>query len=595
MDISIKSMTDDTLVLEGYGVIFNTVDFHGEKFVRDTEFFLDNLKSVPVLWEHNMGQLTDVLGWASPVKTDEVGIFFELNLKRSNAYVEAIRKLAEVGRVGLSTGALPQTILRDSVGKTIKQWQICEISATVTPAEFRTLGVNEVKALAESMTEYDGEFNKWAKDFLEGAQGEQPAPIDESPVVEILEDSIVKNFEKLEVVEEKMAEENEVVGAPVTDVDAIKSKLDLFEAALGKIMGVLETTPAAKAGYVTSTGGTSDKAVKSFGDFLVSIKRGDEKRLNGIYGATKDLGEGSGAAGGFLVPEEYSANLLQVAVMQNQIYGRVQHIPVARESGSYPALDQYFTPTAGSGQTAFAGGVKGSFTAPGATFAETEPSFSRLQWRLNKVGGLTEVENELIEDSPFAIEALLRGLFAVAIAARNERNILRGSGVGEPLGILNAPAAIGIGDTTTGDFKWDDVAAMYSRFKSVGGQPAWVIHPSVWPKIMKMANGTDNVWQANIQAGPTNVLNGYPILVSEHMPQIGNTGSVLLADFSGYLMFEKAGLSIAYSDQVGFTRDVGTWRFRQRNDGKPWLLDEVILSDPQGSYSVSPFLYLVNS
>ena len=169
----------------------------------------------------------------------------------------------------------------------------------------------------------------------------------------------------------------------------------------------------------------------------------------------KDLGEGSGAAGGFLVPEEYSTNLLQVAAVQNQIYGRVQHVPVTRESGTYPALDQYFTPTAGSGQTAFAGGVKGTFTAPGAQFQETEPSFSKLSWRLNKVGGITEVENELIEDSPFAIEALLRGLFAVAIAARNERNILRGSGVGEPLGILNCEAAIGIDDTTTGDFKWD--------------------------------------------------------------------------------------------------------------------------------------------
>ena len=71
---------------------------------------------------------------------------------------------------------------------------------------------------------------------------------------------------------------------------------------------------------------------------------------------------------------------------------------------------------------------------------------------------------------------------------------------------------------------------------------------------MVMANGPDNVWQANVQAGPTNVLNGYPIIVSEHMPQIGNTGSVILADLSGYLMFERAGLSIAYSDQVGFSR-----------------------------------------
>jgi len=591
MDISIKAVTDENVILEGYGVIFDTIDLHGEKFARDTEFFLDNLKNVPVLWEHNMGTLNDILGWATPIKTDDIGIFFELNLKRSNAYVEAIRKLAEKGRVGLSTGALPQTIVRDDGSKTIKRWQICEISATVTPAEFRTLGLNEVKALAESG---DESFDKWAKGLIEGAEGEQPALNSEPPV----KNTLIENFETVDVLEEKMSDETkqgENTPAENGEVKAIKAQIDAFEANLAKIMGVLENTSAAKAGYVTQDGGTKDASIKSFGDFLVAIKRGDERRLMGVYGAQKDLGEGSGASGGFLVPEEYSTNLLQVAAMQNQIYGRVQHVPVTRESGTYPALDQYFTPTAGSGQTAFAGGVKPTFTAPGATFTETEPSFSKLSWRLNKVGGITEVENELIEDSPFAIEALLRGLFAVAIAARNERNILRGSGVGEPLGILNCEAAIGIDDTTTGDFKWDDVASMYSRFKSVGGSPVWVIHPSVWPKIMKMTNGSTAVWQANMQGAPANLLNGYPILVSEHMNQIDNTGSVLLADLSGYLFFEKSGLSIAYSDQVGFTRDVGTWRFRQRNDGRSWLLDAITLGDAQGSYSVSPFIYNVKN
>jgi HK97 family phage major capsid protein len=589
MTLTIKTIGDEEIVLEGYGVVFDAVDLHGEKFAPDVELLLENVKQIPVLWEHNLSSPTDILGWAKAVRTDNVGVFFELALKRSNAYVSMIQKLAEKGRIGLSTGALPQTVVRDEATKTIKRWQVCEISATVTPADFRTLGVEEVKALEDILS------NEKAKDSQEDTEGKTPVS-DESPI-ETLEQNTV-SFEKIKVVsEEKMENEGKQEGTPTpvnNEVTAMKSQMDALGAGLAKIMGILEQTPAAKVGYVTSDGGTKDQNIKNFGDFLMAIKRGDEKRLAGIYGSIKDLGEGSGSAGGFLVPEEYATNLLNVAAAQNQVYSRVQRVPVTRESGTYPALDQYFTPTAGSGQTAFAGGVKGTFTAAGQTFTETEPAFTMLQWRLSKVGGLTEVENELIEDSPFAIEALLRGLFAVAIAAKNERNILRGSGVSEPLGILNAPCSIGISDNVTGGFNWTDVAAMYSRFKSVGGSPVWVIHPSVWPKIMTMANGTDNVWQANMQAGPTNVLNGYPILVSEHMPQIGNTGSVLLADFSGYLMFEKSGLSIAYSDQVGFTRDVGVWRFRQRNDGKPWLLDDIKLADPQGSYSVSPFLYLIN-
>jgi HK97 family phage major capsid protein len=586
MEVTIKSVTDEEIILEGYGVFFEATDLHGEKFTKDTEFFLENVKSIPVLWEHNLSDVNDVIGWASPVKTDEVGVFFELALKRSNAYVNAIQKLAEKGRIGLSTGALPQTIRREQ--NVIKRWQICEISATVTPADFRTLGVVEVKALAEVLGE-ETELGKWAKGLQEEDTKSEKL-VTEEPPIENKEEK--KEVTTIKVLEEKM--ENEVKDQTAdSELVAIKSQMGAFGEQLAKIMAALDSTPAAKAGYVTQDGGAKDPTIKNFGDFLTAIKRNDEKRLASVYGSIKDLGEGSGASGGFLVPEEYATNLLNVAAMQNQIYSRVQRVPVSRESGTYPALDQYFAPTAGSGQTAFAGGVKGTFTAAGQTFSETEPAFTMLQWRLSKVGGMTEVENELIEDSPFAIEALLRGLFAVAIAARNERNILRGSGVSEPLGILNADAAIAISDNVNASFNWTDVAAMYSRFKSVGGSPVWIIHPSVWPKIMTMANGTDNVWQANMQAGPTNVLNGYPILVSEHLPQIGYTGSVVLADLSAYLMFEKTGLSIAFSDQVGFTKDVGTWRFRQRNDGKPWLLSPITLADPQGAYTVSPLLYLL--
>lgn len=558
--ITVKSVTDEEIVLEGYGVVFNTEDLHGEVFTPETDFLLETVKSVPVLWEHTATGVSDILGFARHIKTDDFGVLFELTLNRSNKYVAMVKKLVERGRLGLSTGALPQTIQRD--GSVIKRWQVGELTTTVTPAEFRTLGVRQVKNEMMAESSHDEELPEIKEEKEEV----------KSTIV------VIDSEEKMDNVEE---------GA------VTKSQFDSVQAQLEKVMSLLENTPAAKAGYITSDGGTADTTIKSFGDWLTAVRRGDEVRLTKVYGSTKDLGEGVGSAGGFLVPSEYAENLLQVAAMQNQVYSRVQKVPVRGESGTYPALDQYVTPVAGSGQTSGAAGVTAAMTQAGATFTETEPKFAMLNWRLAKIGGLTEVENELVEDSPFAIEALLRGLFAVAIAAKNERNILRGTGVGEPLGILNAPAAIGISDATTDKFAWADVAAMYARFKGVGGQPTWVIHPSVWPQIMVMANGTDNVWQANVQAGPTNVLNGYPIIVSEHLPQLGNTGSVILADLSGYLMFERPGLSIAYSAEVGFSRDVGTWRFKTRNDGKPWLLNTIKLADPQGSYTVSPFLYLV--
>jgi hypothetical protein len=36
--------------------------------------------------------------------------------------------------------------------------------------------------------------------------------------------------------------------------------------------------------------------------------------------------------------------------------------------------------------------------------------------------------------------------------------------------------------------------------------------------------------------------------------------------------------------------ELGTWRFSQRQDGQPWLKNVITLADPQGSYTMSPFI-----
>jgi HK97 family phage major capsid protein len=67
---------------------------------------------------------------------------------------------------------------------------------------------------------------------------------------------------------------------------------------------------------------------------------------------------------------------------------------------------------------------------------------------------------------------------------------------------------------------------------------------------------------------------------------------VILADLSAYLLFQSKGLEIGYSEHYRFNRAQGTFRFFQRVDGKPWLRSAITLSDPQGSFTVSPFVYL---
>lgn len=390
----------------------------------------------------------------------------------------------------------------------------------------------------------------------------------------------------------------------LNEVDELKSRIEeaktLQTAQLNNRMDELTATlkrfeqePALRnSGYTTVDGGTKDPNNKSFPDFLLAVMRKDDRRLRHIYHAAKDMSEGSGIAGGYLVPTEYLSPLLEVEAEVSPLIGRCTRVPVKSDHGRWPALDQYFAPTAGSGNTAFAGRVTATPKAEGAALAETQPQLVELEWTIHKEGGYVEVSNELIADSPTAIDVLLRRLFGVAIAAKKERHILRGSGAGEPLGILNAACAVASTTTTNDAFAWSDALKMRSRFKKVGGEPCWIIHPGVWPDIgaFEVSAGSGGVFQANLQTSLGSNLIGYPIFESEHMPQ-ANGDDVILADMKGYLLFEKEELSIAFSEHAAFTSDKGTWRFTARFDGQPWLKNAITLADPTGSYTVSPFVY----
>ena len=363
---------------------------------------------------------------------------------------------------------------------------------------------------------------------------------------------------------------------------------------VNQLIEAMEKSPALKsAGYTTDDGGTADPTHKSFGDFLLAVKRRDVKRLGGVYGATKDMAEGAGTTGGYLVPTEFHNELLRVMGEQSPVYARVRKQPVGSDAGEYPSLDQFVAPTAGAGNTAYAGGVTAATTAEGGTLTETQATFANLEYRIHKIGGYVEVSNELIADSPQSIEALLRSLFAIAIGAKNERNILRGTGVGEPLGILNAACTIGVTTASDNTFAYADVLSMWSRFKAVSGQqPVWIAHPSLIPDIgvLAVASGSPVVWAGNLAGGQPSSLLGYPLIFSEHMPQ-ANGDDMLLADLGAYVLFERQQLSIAFSEHAAFTTDKGTWRFTARNDGQPWMKSAITLADPTGSYTVSPFVY----
>lgn len=152
--VSIKSLTDTTATIAGYGVVFGGKDLYGESFTADTDFALDLVPVKPVLYDHGLSDtIKHWIGKVTSVIMDEHGLWVEAELERNKDYVAQVLELVEAGALGWSSGTAGHLAQRS--GSIIKMWPVIEWSLTPTPAEPRTLGVEMIKALIESDASFE--------------------------------------------------------------------------------------------------------------------------------------------------------------------------------------------------------------------------------------------------------------------------------------------------------------------------------------------------------------------------------------------------------------------------------------------------------
>lgn len=138
--------------IAGYGILFTSVldpDVQKEFFTGATETMTEVGDRRPMLYRHGAHpQLkAKILGKAELTRIDEVGAFFEGEVNTRDEYGKAIYRLAEMGKLGFSTGSLSHLVskeLREQDGRKayeIKCWPIGELSLTPTPVEPRTMAI----------------------------------------------------------------------------------------------------------------------------------------------------------------------------------------------------------------------------------------------------------------------------------------------------------------------------------------------------------------------------------------------------------------------------------------------------------------------
>jgi HK97 family phage major capsid protein len=346
-------------------------------------------------------------------------------------------------------------------------------------------------------------------------------------------------------------------------------------------------------------GGEGDPR-KSFGDWALAVARNDRAYLEKHYGSrfnewrTKAaLGESSGVAGGYTVPPEFYQQLMTVMAEEAFIRPRAFVQPMGSATLQIPYLD--ISTVQAAGVSPFFGGVQMYWTAEAQTRTETEPQFKQLELKAWELSGYSVSSNVLLQDSVIGLEKFLMTLFAKAIAWFEEYAFLQGNGVGKPLGMLNAPAAVSVTRQTGGQVQFADVAGMWAKLLPVSwGKAIWTFSPSVVPQLLQLKDGASRAIFISIDQGitkmPTWSLLGRPAFPTEKVPALGTKGDLMLLDPSFYVVGDRMQIEIAASEHVNFLKNQMTWRVVERIDGQPWLDKPITLQD--ATTQVSPFVVL---
>ena len=302
------------------------------------------------------------------------------------------------------------------------------------------------------------------------------------------------------------------------------------------------------------------------------------------------MAEGTGATGGFLVPTEFRAELLGKDYELNVVRQRATIIPMRRRQLNIPVLDQTGTT---AGQPHQFGGILSVWTPEAAEKDQNDPAFRQIQLTAHKLVCYTRSSDEMLEDSAISLEALLRGPmgFTGAINWNEDYAFLRGTGAGQPLGVINAGATISVPRVAANTIGVADIMTMLMRFQ--GSNPLWHITRSAMATLLQLNGPAANpgyIFIPNGRDGMPATLMGHPIEWTEKLPSMGTAGDILLSDWSYYLIGDRQQTTIASTNIERFRYDQTSWRAVHRVDGQPWLSAPWTLAD--GTAQISPFVIL---
>lgn len=276
-------------------------------------------------------------------------------------------------------------------------------------------------------------------------------------------------------------------------------------------------------------GGVEDVSKLESKEKMASFIKGVYNKDRNILSQFKSLTEGTGSAGGFIVPEEFAAEVNRIVEDFGLVPKLCRKFPMKYDTLNVPRLSAT---------------VSVSYAGEATAGTPSQPTFEQVVLQTKTLIGITPMSNELLADANVSVVDLLTELFAEAIAGQLDQQGLAGTGspftgILSDTGVTVVQQANGTGNSTfTGAATADNARDLIAGIKPWALQgAAYFMHRSVWAVIQKSKAATTGDYfisainpvvtgAADTQAFPTamaGTLWGYPVYLSDKMPAITAT------------------------------------------------------------------------
>lgn len=321
-----------------------------------------------------------------------------------------------------------------------------------------------------------------------------------------------------------------------------------------------------------------------------------DERLRPLWRAaagSDEHGNYSDPHGGFLAPEAWAPQLFRVEPEDDPCAGRLLPVPMSAPVVNVRArVDKNHT-TSASGGLIVARHVETTAIEP------SRQEYENIRLRAHDAMGLTFASEEVVQDSFPSFSTLLAEAYRDEFASLFLEERIRGTGVGECLGVLKSPALIVVDKeggqavaSITGQNLIDMRARMWGYRRAV-----WIANHDAAPKLMtaSVPIGTGGqllqAWRAGSEEeGTPDLLLGRPLYYSEHCSTLGEVGDVICVDWRQYLDGTYQAMAGVDSIHVRFERMQRAFKFWTRNDGQPWW--RAALVPKRSATTLSPYVTL---